>query len=137
MSHEKQLNESVSTLDKIAIEIPLSLVCERVPPPPAGMNDVAADFWKKKAKDLKELGRLNTSMLETLATYVNLLSDMQKTREMMDGAWGTEMYFRYQRSYNEASKMQLYFARELGFTPLSMKNLPAVKKGKIDPLDTI
>lgn len=105
-----------------------ALTFERVPPPPSWMKPVAAEYWKKKGADLKALGRLNSSLLETLATYCNLLADMQRTREAMDNAWGSELFFKYQKAFNDASKLQLSFARELGFTPQSAKTLPEPKK---------
>lgn len=89
---------------------------ERIPSPPKGMNPVAATFWTKKCRDLKDSGRLTSIILESLAAYCNVLSDMQKAREMMDGAWGTDLFLRYQKAYNEANKLQIVIARELGFT---------------------
>lgn len=110
------------------IETPDSLRFSELPPPPEGMNSVAAQFWIKKTQDLSALDRLNSSMTETLASYCNLLSDMARTRKAADDAWGNEMYFRYQKAYNEACKMQLSFERELGLTPLSTRNIPQSKK---------
>lgn len=96
-----------------AIELPL----ERIPVAPEGMNPIAAKFWKKKCQDLKDSGRLTSGILETLATFCNVISDMQKAREMMDNAWGQEVFYKYQKAFNEAAKIQLSYARELGFVP--------------------
>jgi phage terminase small subunit len=83
---------------------------------------------------LKSMGRLNSSSLENLAAYCNYLSDMDKAREMMDGAWGTDVFLKYQKAYIEANKQQLQLAKEFGFTPVSMEKLPAVKKDEVDPM---
>jgi phage terminase small subunit len=100
------------------IEVPL----ERIPAAPEGMNQVASKIWKKKCQDLKESGRLTSRILETLQTFCNLLSDMQRAREMMDRAWGQDVFYRYQKSYHESAKIQLSYARELGF--VSSKEAP-------------
>jgi phage terminase small subunit len=101
---------------------------ERIPVAPEGMNPIAAKLWKKKAQDLKEAGRLTSGILETLATFCNLVSDMQKAREMMDAAWGKDIFYRYQKAYNDSAKIQLSYARELGFVP--SKAATATPKGK-------
>jgi phage terminase small subunit len=106
-------------------------VIERIPPAPKGMNAVAAEYWKRKCKDLKASGRLNTTLLESLACYCNLLSDMEKARTLMDGAWGQELFFKYQKAYNDAAKMQIQYAKEFYFTPASSKRTgPETKKKK-------
>lgn len=103
---------------------------ERVPPAPNGMNEVAAKYWKKKCQDLKDSGRLTSIILESLAAYCNVLSDMDKARGYMDKAWGEEVFFRYQKAYNEANKLQISIARELGFTLASHKKTDVPKARK-------
>lgn len=106
-----------NTKSKQQLSKPHEILLERIPVPPDGMNPIAAKFWKKKAQDLKESGRLSSGVLETLATFCNLLSDMQRAREMMDVAWGKDVFYRYQKAYNDSAKIQLSYARELGFVP--------------------
>jgi phage terminase small subunit len=101
-----------------------------IPAAPGTLNQVAADFWKKKCHDLKDMGKLSTCVLESLEAYCNHLADMQKAREMMSNAWGEEVFFRYQKAYIEANKQQIALAREFGFTPVSSKKFPQGKKKK-------
>lgn len=113
-----------------------SIELKRCPEPPNGMNEVAAEFWRKKCKDLKAMGKLTTACLESLEAYCNHLSDMQKAREKMDNAWGDQLFFKYQKAYIDANKQQIAIAREFGFTPLALEKAPPIKNEE-DPLEAL
>jgi phage terminase small subunit len=110
---------------------------ERVPPSPEGMNEFASKVWKKKCQDLKEAGRLTSGILETLFTFCNVLSDMQKARQMMDNSWGEEVFYKYQKAFNDAAKIQLAYARELGFVPTKNVVLKTKKTRITDGLEDL
>jgi phage terminase small subunit len=114
-----------------------SIELKRIPEAPKEMNDVAAQYWRKKCQDLKLLGKLNTTILESLQAYCNHLSDMARARQMMDNAWGQEVFFKYQKAYIEANKQQIALAREFGFTPLSSNKMPAIQKEEEDILSVL
>lgn len=107
----------------------------KIPEAPEEMNEVAAGYWKKKCQDLKDMGKLSSNILESLEAYCNHLADMRKAREMMDNAWGQDVFFRYQKAYIEANKQQIALAREFGFTPISAKKFPKGKEKKKGPAE--
>lgn len=96
------------------------IVLRRIPSPPTGLDAVGKEVWGRKCADLKNERRLTSSILETLEAYCNVLSDMARIREVMSKSFGDDRFFRYQRAYNEANKLQILIARELGFTSASV-----------------
>jgi phage terminase small subunit len=102
----------------------------RIPEAPAHMNEVARGYWKDVCESLKSMGNLTRVVLGSAEAYCNHLADMQKARQMMDSAWGSAVFFKYQKAYIEANKQQIVIAKELGFTPLSKKKMPKVKEKK-------
>lgn len=114
-----------------------SLELKRCPEPPVEMNEIAAGFWRKKVQHLKAMGKLKSSILESLQAYCNHLSDMQKAREMMDKSWGMETFQKYQKIYIEANKQQIVLAKEFGFTPLSGIKVPPEKAEKEEDFDDL
>ena len=92
---------------------------KRAPKPPEGMKGVALEWWYKKCSDLIKEGYLSSLILESLEAYYNVLADMARSRDEMNKAWGTDKFFRYQKAYNEANKLQITMAREFGFTSTS------------------
>jgi hypothetical protein len=57
----------------------------------------------------------------------------------MDKSWGQDMFFRYQKAFIEANKMQLAIGRELGFTLVSSGKVPKTsarkKRSALEGLD--
>jgi phage terminase small subunit len=102
----------------------------RVPQPPEGMNEIAAEFWRKKCIHLKQIGRLHAIDLDALECVANLYSDVRKTRQNMDSVWGTDMYLKHQKSHNEAFKLFMSAAKEFGFTPASRGKIKGVVEKK-------
>lgn len=103
---------------------------KRTPKPPEGMKGIALEWWEKKCADLIKEGYLSSLILESLEAYCNVLADMARCREEMNKAWGTDRFFRYQKAYNEANKLQISMAREFGFTSTSANKVEVTKPRK-------
>jgi|GEM_PF-6551268 len=115
----------------------LSLI-KRVPKPPDGMKGVALDWWNKKCADLIKEGYLTSLVLESLESYCNVLADMAYIREKINKLTPSDNFFRWQKAYNEANKLQITMAREFGFTSTSANKVERPKeKKKKDWLDLI
>lgn len=109
----------------------------RMPKPPEGMKEAAAEWWRKKCIDLKEMGMLYRSDLEVLAQYCNLLADIDLARGKMDIAFSAEERLKWMKVHNEALKFALAMTKEFGFTPLSrtkIKLAPVEEKDAFDNL---
>jgi phage terminase small subunit len=74
------------------------------------------------------MGKMTSSVLESLQAYCNHLADMQRAREKMDESWGMDIFQKYQKIYIEANKQQIVLAKEFGFTPLSGLKVPIEKE---------
>jgi len=58
----------------------------KVPPPPAGLNAVAREEWKRAGKDLIDMGVLARSDLPTLEMYATCRAMVKKLRPLADKA---------------------------------------------------
>lgn len=99
------------------------------------MKELAATLWKLTCQVLKDENRLTEASLSILKTYAELCADMQRCREEMDGAWGSDRFARYQKSYHDSAKIQLAYARELGLTAPKTSITKEKKRGLLDGLD--
>lgn len=106
-----------------------------IPPVPEGMKELAATLWKLTCQVLKDEKRLTEASLSILKTYTELCADMQRCREEMDNAWGSDRFARYQKSYNDSAKLQLAYARELGLTAPKTSVTKEKKRHILDGLD--
>lgn len=109
----------------------------RMPKPPESMSDAAAEWWRKKCIDLREMGMLYRSDLEVLGHYCNLLADIDMAREKMNTSFSFDEKLKWMKLHNEALKFALPMTKEFGFTPLSrtkIKLSPVEEKDAFDNL---
>jgi phage terminase small subunit len=109
----------------------------RMPKPPDGMSEVAAEWWKKKVLDLKDMGLLYRSDLELLSVYCNLLADLDHARRQVDGALNTEVRLKWSKAYNETWKVCSQVNSALGQSPLARTRIKIERRKEADPLDDI
>jgi P27 family predicted phage terminase small subunit len=109
----------------------------RMPKPPDGMSAAAAEWWKKKVLDLKDMGLLYRSDLELLAVYCNLLADLDHARAQVDSALSADVRLKWTKAYNETWKVCSQVNSALGQSPLSRTKIKVERKKEVDPLDEI
>lgn len=91
----------------------------KIPPFPTQLNDVGRVYWTKVCTDLRDDRRLTSYVLETVAAYCSVLSDIHRARVEMNRAINPGDLNQWRKHFNDSSKIMVLYLRELGLSPTS------------------
>jgi P27 family predicted phage terminase small subunit len=116
---------------------------QRVPSPPAHLNRLAKNEWRRVAKYLHAVGLLTkvdraalAAYCVAYATWVNAQKQIEAIGVLVKAQTGFPMQSPYLAISNKAMEQMLKFLTEFGMTPSSRTRVkPTEKKERADPLE--
>jgi P27 family predicted phage terminase small subunit len=140
-SQEQKNLEGTSRNDRVTPEYPDPVLIEGLPDPPTYLGKIGRKHWKKYTKMLQKQGILGENHLDSLGRYCMHLQIADEAADALTNhlfhisvnEQGEEYYMGASavlKIFNDASTAALKLELQFGFTPVSMKQVPAPRQKK-------